>query len=122
MMAAVLAVFIACLGLFGLAAFMAAQRTKEVGIRKVMGATVFQVVLLLTKEFSLLVIAAFGFAAPLALLLMRQWLQGFAYKTSMSWELFLGAGLCVLLIAWLTVSYQAIRVAQTNPVEALRYE
>ncbi len=121
-MAALLAVLIACLGLFGLAAFTAAQRKKEVGIRKAMGATVFQVVLLLTKEFSMLVIIGFALATPVAYWVMQEWLQNFAYKISLSLWLFIGAGILVLIIAWLTVSYQAIRSARTNPIEALRYE
>ena len=122
LMSSVLAIVIACLGLFGLAAFTASQRKKEVGIRKAMGASVMQMVLLLTKEFSLLVMIGFGLAVPVAFWIMQMWLQNFAYKTPLSVGLFLSAGLVVLLIAWLTVSYQAIRAAQTNPIEALRYE
>lgn len=121
-MAAILAMFVACLGLFGLAAFTAAQRRKEVGIRKAVGASVFQVVLLLTKEFSLLVLIGFCLAVPVAFVVMQQWLQNFAYKIPLSIGLFLSAGIVVLVIAWLTVAYQAIRAAKINPVHALRYE
>lgn len=120
--AAILAVIIACLGLFGLAAFMAAQRTREVGIRKVLGASVSQVISLLTREFSILVVIGFVVATPIAFMISRQWLQSFAYQISMPWLLYVGAGLLVLCIAWLTVSFQAFRAARTNPVEALRYE
>lgn len=118
----VLAVFIACLGLFGLASFIAEQRTKEIGVRKVLGATAQSVVMLLSKEFTKLVGLAFVIAAPIAYFMMRNWLQDFAYRTTLSPLLFLGAGVLALVIAWLTVSYQAFKAALTNPVEALRYE
>ncbi len=122
LMAAMLAILIACLGLFGLAAFTTAQRKKEVGIRKVMGASALQVVALLTKEFSLLVVIGFCIAVPVAFALTQQWLQNFAYSAPLSIWLFLTAGLLVLCIAWLTVGYQAFRAARINPVKALRYE
>lgn len=121
-LSAMLAIFIACLGLFGLAAFTTAQRRKEVGIRKVMGASVWQVMVLLTKEFSWLVVLGFGIAAPIAFAITQQWLQNFAYKAPLSIWLFLTAGLLVLCIAWFTVGYQAFRAARVNPVNALRYE
>ncbi len=117
-----LAIFIACLGLFGLASFIAEQRTKEIGVRKVLGATVQSVVMLLTKEFTKLVALAFIIAVPVAYFVMKNWLQDFAYRTDMNPLLFLAAGVLALIIAWLTVSYQALRAALTNPVEALRYE
>ena len=119
---AALALFIACLGLFGLAAFTAEQRTKEIGIRKVLGASAGGVVLLLSKDFTKLVVVAFVVASPLAYLVMHRWLENFAYRVDISWPIFLVAGLSALGIALLTVSYQSIRAALTNPVEALRYE
>ena len=119
---ALLAIVIACLGLFGLAAFTAEQRTKEIGVRKVLGASVAGIVLLLSKEFTKLVGIAFVVAAPLAYFGREWWLQRFAFQVEISWWIFLAAGVAALAIAWLTVSYQSIRAALTNPVEALRYE
>jgi len=119
---AALAILIACLGLFGLASFMAEQRTKEIGVRKVLGASVQQIIVLLSKDFTKLVAVAFIIAAPLAYFAMQRWLQDFAYRTALSPAVFVLAGLLALLIAWLTVSYQAIKAALTNPVQALRYE
>ena len=119
---ALLAIVIACLGLFGLAAFTAEQRTKEIGVRKVLGASVPGIIVLLSKEFTKLVVVAFVVAAPVAYLVIDRWLQGFAFRVDISWWIFLTAGLAALVIAWLTVSYQSIRAALTNPVEALRYE
>ena len=119
---AVLAIFIACLGLFGLASFITEQRTKEIGVRKVLGASVGGIVLLLSKEFTKLVVVAFVVAAPLAYFASQWMLQDFAYRVAISWWIFLIAGVATLAIAWLTVSYQSIKAALTNPVEALRYE
>ncbi|MEZ4699800.1 MAG: ABC transporter permease [Rhodothermales bacterium] len=121
-LSSILAVLIACMGLFGLAAFSAARRTKEIGIRKVLGASVAQLVVLMSSEFSLLVAASFCLGAPVAYLLMRQWLKAFAYQIPLSWTLFAAVGAGVLLLAGLTVSYQAIRTALADPVESLRYE
>jgi len=118
----VLAIVIACLGLLGLISFTAEQKTKEIGIRKVLGATVPNLVLLLSKEFALLVLAANLIAWPLAGYAMNRWLQGFAYRIDLNWWLFALAGGSALLIALLTVSAQAIKAALANPVEALRYE
>ena len=117
-----IAAIIACLGLFGLASFTAEVRTKEIGIRKVLGATVSNIVLHLSKEFLILVMIAIILASPLAYYAMTNWLDDFAYKTGMSIWLFVGAGGIALVIAILTVSYQAIKVAVANPVESLRYE
>ncbi len=117
-----LAILIACFGLFGLAAFMAEQRTKEIGVRKVFGATVTGIVMLLSKDFARLVLVAIVLAAPLAYLTMQRWLDTFAYRVEISWPLFLMAGSLALAIALLTVSYQAVRAALADPVEALRYE
>ncbi len=120
--AALLAVLIACLGLFGLAAFAAERRTKEIGIRKVLGASVPSIVVLLSKDFLKLVLVAFVIAAPLAYYAMSRWLEGFAYRTELGPWIFVGAGALALVIALATVSYQAIRAALANPVEALRAE
>ena len=119
---AMLAVLIACLGLFGLASFTAQQRTKEIGVRKVLGASVGSIVVLLSKEFTRLVLVAFVVAGPMAYLAMNRWLQDFAYRADIPGWIFVAAGLAALVIAWLTVSYQAIRSALKNPVESLRYE
>jgi putative ABC transport system permease protein len=118
----ILAIAIACLGLFGLASFIAEQRTKEIGVRKVLGSSVQGIVLLLSTDFTKLVGIAFLVAAPVAYFVMKHWLQDFAYRTDLHPIIFLLAGLLALLIAWLTVGYQAIKAALTNPVEALRYE
>ncbi len=119
---AVIAIFLSCLGLYGLASFMAVQRIKEVGIRKVLGATVQNVVYLFTKEFIGLIAIAFLIATPLAWYFMNEWLQDFAYRIDISWWIFLVAGLLSLLIALITVSSQAIKAALTNPVKNLRTE
>ncbi len=118
----ILAIMIACLGLFGLASFITTQRTKEIGVRKVMGASVPQIVVLLSKEFTYLVLFACVVGFPVAWYAMDKWLQDFAYATTMGWGIFVASGLAALTIAWLTVSYQAIRAATSNPVEALHYE
>ncbi|MCH8128087.1 ABC transporter permease [candidate division KSB1 bacterium] len=119
---AILAIFVACLGLVGLASFTAEQRTKEVGIRKVLGASVSNIILLMSKEFTWLVLFAFIVAAPFAWYVMDQWLQEFAYHVPLGLGTFFLAGLISILIAWLTVSYQATKIALTNPVNALHYE
>lgn len=119
---AFLAIFISCLGLLGLAMFTAEQRTKEIGIRKVLGATVSSVFSLLSKEFLQLVVMAMLIATPLAWWAMHNWLQGFAYKINISWWVFAAAGLIALLIALLTVSFQAVKAAMANPIRSLRTE
>ena len=119
----ILAIIIACLGLFGLASFTAEQRTHEIGIRKVMGSRVRSVMLLLSREFTILVLASCVLAIPAAWCVLKYvFLQNFEYRTNLVWWIFAGAGLAALLIALLTVSYQAARAALTNPAEALRYE
>ncbi len=118
----VLAIFVACLGLFALASFTAEQRTKEIGIRKTLGATVSNITLLLSKEFAILVILANLIAWPVAYFAMNRWLQDFAFHTTINLWIFLIAGISALLIAILTVSYQSIKAALTNPVDALKYE
>jgi len=117
-----LAIFISCLGLFGLASFMTEQRTKEIGIRKVLGASVSDIVLMLTKEFTQLVILANLISWPIAYFAMRRWLQNFAYQMPLGIWIFLVAGLLTLAIAWLPVGFQAVRAALSNPVHSLRYE
>ena len=117
-----LAVFIACLGLFGLVTFVAEQRTKEIGVRKVLGASVLQLVRLLTQDFVRLVVMALLVASPIAYFAMQQWLADFAYRVPIRPTIFLVAGLLALLIALLTVSWQSARAALANPVEALRSE
>jgi putative ABC transport system permease protein len=117
-----LAILIACLGLFGLASFSTRQRTKEIGIRKVLGASVAEVVGLLSREFVKLVLLANLVAWPIAYIIMRQWLQNFAYRIDISSWVFILSGGLALIIAMVTVSTQAIKAALANPVEALRYE
>ena len=119
---ALIAVFIACLGLFGLASFTAEQKTKEIGVRKVMGASVGQIVFLFSKEFTKLVVLAFLLASPLAYFAMDNWLNGFAYGIDISLKTFLYVGVLAIFIAMLTVSYQSIRAATANPIKSLRYE
>ncbi len=119
---AVLAIVIACLGLFGLAAFTAEQRTKEIGIRKVLGASITDIITMLSKEFLILVAIANLAAWPAAYFIMKNWLSDYVYKTELGVDIFLLAGLTVLAIALLTVSYQAIKSAVANPVKSLKYE
>ena len=118
----ILAIFIACLGLFGLASFTAEQKTKEIGIRKVLGAPVSGIVLLLSKEFTKWVVAANLLAWPIAYFLMQKWLQNFAFRISIGIGSFLFAASLALLIALITVSYQSLKAALANPIESLRYE
>ncbi|MEA5402317.1 FtsX-like permease family protein [Arcicella sp. DC2W] len=119
---AILAIFISCLGLFGLASFVAEQRTKEIGIRKVLGATVLNLWSLLSKDFLILVIISLLTATPLAYYFMHDWLQKYEYRTEISWWIFITAGLGALTITLLTVSFQAIKAALANPVKSLRTE
>jgi ABC-type antimicrobial peptide transport system permease subunit len=119
---AVLAIVISCLGLLGLIMFSAEQRTKEIGIRKALGATVSNIVGLLSKDFVKLVIISFCIATPISAWLMGQWLDGFAYKIELSWWIFASAGIAALLIALLTISFQAVQSARANPVDSLRAE
>ncbi|MBD3375149.1 FtsX-like permease family protein [candidate division KSB1 bacterium] len=119
---ALFTIFIACLGAFGLATFSAEQRTKEIGIRKTLGASIPNLILLLTREFSILVSLAFVIAVPLTYYAVQKWLQGFAYRIGIDVWTFIIAGIAAILIALLTVSFQAVRAAMANPVKALRYE
>jgi len=117
-----LAIFVACLGLFGLAMFSTIQRTKEIGVRKVLGASVSNILLLLSKDFVKLVIIASVIAFPVSWYVMHKWLQDFSYRIHISWWLFIIAGAMALLVALLTVSFQAVKAAIANPVKSLRTE
>jgi putative ABC transport system permease protein len=117
-----IAILIACMGLFGLAAFFSEKRTKEIGIRKVNGATITELMTMLNREFVKWVFIAFIIATPVAWYAMHKWLQTFAYKTELTWWIFGLAGILALVIALLTVSWQSWQAATRNPVEALRYE
>jgi putative ABC transport system permease protein len=119
---AVVAIAIACLGLFGLATYITQQRTKEIGIRKIFGASVKNVLALVSKEFLVLVFIAIIMAIPLTWWGMNVWLQDFAYRINISWWIFSTAGVLTVLIALITVSFQAIKAAVANPVKSLRTE
>jgi ABC-type antimicrobial peptide transport system permease subunit len=119
---AAIAIFLSCLGLYGLASFMAVQRIKEVGIRKVLGATAGNIVYLFSKEFIILIAIAFGVATPVAWYYMHQWLQDYAYRINISWWLFAAGGFVAIFIALATISFQAIKAAIANPVKSLRTE
>ena len=119
---AAIAIFISCLGLLGLATYTAQVRVKEIGVRKVLGASVSNVVRLLVKDFILLVVLAIIVATPVAWWVMNKWLADFAYRVQVSWRIFLLAGLAAVLIALLTVSFQAIKAAIVSPVKSLRNE
>jgi ABC-type antimicrobial peptide transport system permease subunit len=118
----VLAVFISCLGLLGLSSFVAEQRTKEIGIRKVMGASVAHVWKLLSREFIVLALIACIVATPVAYYSMNSWLEGYSYRIEISWWVFLFAGVSAIVVTIITVSYQALRAARMNPVKSLRSE
>jgi putative ABC transport system permease protein len=119
---AILAIFIACLGLFGLVTFAAEQRTKEIGIRKVLGASVNNLVSMLSKDFLILVGVASLIAFPFAWWAMNKWLEDFAYRTNISWWIFAAAGIIAVVIALATVYFQAMKAALANPVKSLRNE
>jgi putative ABC transport system permease protein len=119
---AVLAIFISCLGLFGLASFVAEQRTKEIGIRKVMGASVLNLWRMLAKDFVMLVVIASLIAIPIAYHFLHQWLQQYQYRTEISWWIFLMTVIGSLTLKLLTVSFQAVKAALMNPVNSLKTE
>jgi ABC-type antimicrobial peptide transport system permease subunit len=117
-----LAIFIGCLGLFGLATFMANQKTKEIGVRKVMGASVESIVFMFSKQFIILILIGFALAAPFAWFVMNEWLSEFAYRIDLSVWIFLAGIGITCMIAMLTVGYRSLRAATANPVKSLRYE
>jgi ABC-type antimicrobial peptide transport system permease subunit len=119
---ACIGIFLSCLGLYGLSSFMAVQRVKEVGIRKVLGATIQNVVYLFSKEFIILISIAFVIASPIAWYFMHEWLKDFAYPIDISFWIFIIAGAASLLIALITISFQAIKAALSNPIKSLRTE
>ena len=119
---AAIAIFLSCLGLYGLALFMTVRRTKEVGIRKVHGASAASIVYLFSKEFILLIAIAFAIAAPVAWYYMQNWLQDYAYRINISWWLFAAGGFVTIVIALATISFRAIKTALENPVNSLRSE
>ena len=120
--ASLAAIFIACMGLFGLATYAAEQRVKEIGIRKVLGASVAGITGLLTKDFLKLVVVAIVLASPLAWWAMNKWLQDFAYRIDIQWWMFAAAGAMAVAVAFLTVSFQSVKAALENPVKSLRSE
>ncbi len=117
---ALFGIFISCLGLYGLAAFMAEQRTKEIGVRKVLGASVINLVYLMSTGVTKLVLLAICIAIPISWYAANKWLAGFAYHIHLSWLIFLMASLAVLTIAWLTAGFESIKAALANPVKSLR--
>ena len=119
---AILTIFISCIGLFGLSVLSAEKRTKEIGIRKVLGASVNNVVTILSKDFVKLVIIALLIAVPLAWIAVNKWLENYPYRISLSWQMFAIPGAIVIFIALATVSFQAIRAAIANPAKSLRTE
>jgi len=118
----ILAIFISCLGLFGLASFTAVRRTKEIGVRKILGASLTNIVLLLSRDFTKWVLVANIIAWPVAYFAMERWLKNFVYRISPNWTEFLLAGIIAFLIALLTVSFQSFKAAACDPVDSLRYE
>jgi ABC-type antimicrobial peptide transport system permease subunit len=119
---AVLAIFISCLGLFGLSSFTAEQRVKEIGVRKVLGASVFNLWRLLSKDFLILVLLSCAIAIPVGWYFMNEWLKNYKYRTSINVEVFVAVVLVAIVITLLTVSFQAIKAAIANPVKSLRTE
>jgi putative ABC transport system permease protein len=119
---AILTIFISCIGLFGLSVLSAEKRTKEIGIRKVLGASVNRVVAILSKDFLKLVCISLVIAIPAAWFVANKWLENYPYRISLSWKLFAAGGILVVLIALITVSFQAIKAAIANPVKSLRTE
>ena len=117
-----LAILISCLGLFGLAAFTAERRVKEIGIRKIMGSSVFGIVRLLSTDFTKMVLVAITIALPVSYFITKNWLNSFAYRIDLAWWYFISAGLLALLIAWLTVGLQTFKAARINPTQCLKEE
>jgi ABC-type antimicrobial peptide transport system permease subunit len=119
---ALLGIFVSCLGLYGLSAFMAEQRTKEIGVRKVLGASVLNLVYLLSSGITRLILVAIVISIPLSYYAVNSWLAGFAYHINVGWLVYFTASLAALGIAWLTVSYESIKAAIVNPIKSLRAE
>ena len=117
-----IAIVIACLGLYGLVSFMLVQRTKEIGIRKVLGSSIVSLVILVSKRFFYLVLISCVFAWPIAYYLMRMWLNNYAYKIDLTIWIFLLSGFILFIITFITIIYQSVKVSLTNPVEVLKYE
>ncbi|MDB5133495.1 MAG: FtsX-like permease family protein [Mucilaginibacter sp.] len=117
-----IAIFISCLGLFGLATYTAQVKIKEIGIRKVLGASVANITMMLSKDFLSLIVISLVIASPVAWYLMNKWLQDYVYRIHIQWWVFVLAGLTAILMAFITISYQAIKAALTNPVKSLRSE
>lgn len=118
----VITIIMACVGLFGLATYVTQQRTKEIGVRKVLGASVANIVILLSINFTKLILISFGLAIPLVYFGMNKWLEGFAYHTSIDVLTLIGAGLLTLILAWITISYYSFKIAMLNPIKSLRSE
>jgi ABC-type antimicrobial peptide transport system permease subunit len=118
----ILAIFISCLGLFGIASFMVSKRTKEIGVRKVLGASVFNVWSLLSRDFIVLVFISLLIGMPIAWYFMHSWLQNYQYRTEISIWIFISVGIAAIVITLLTISFQAIKAAIANPVKSLRTE
>ena len=119
---AALAIFLSCLGLYGLASFMAVQKIKEVGIRKVLGASIKNIIVLFSKEFLILIAIAFVIAAPFAWYYMHSWLQDFVYRINISWWMLMLGGIIAVIIAMVTIGFQSVKAALANPVKSLRTE
>jgi putative ABC transport system permease protein len=117
-----LTIFISCLGLFGLATYMAEARKKEIGVRKVLGASVTSIAALLSRDFVILVIFSLLVASPIAWVGMHKWIESYTYRINISWVVFIGSGLLAIMIALFTVSFQSIKAAVGNPVDSLRSE
>jgi ABC-type antimicrobial peptide transport system permease subunit len=117
-----LAILISCLGLFGLAAFTAERRLKEIGIRKILGSSDFDIIRLLSSDFTKMVLIAIVIALPISYFMAKNWLEGFAYRIDLEWWFFISAGLVALLIAWFTVGLQTVKAARINPTECLKDE
>jgi ABC-type antimicrobial peptide transport system permease subunit len=117
-----IAIIISCLGLFGLAAFTAERRIKEIGIRKVMGASEFGILRLLSADFTEMVLMAIFIALPISYVIVKKWLNDFAYRIELEWWLFVGAALAALVIAWITIGLQTVRAARINPARTLKIE
>lgn len=118
----IMGILLSCIGLFGLASFIAESRTKEIGIRKVNGASIGNIMSLLSKDFTLLVIIGFLIATPIAFLALKDFMQMFVYQSQLSWWIFAGSGMLALVITWITISYHSTKAARKNPVDTLRYE